>query len=160
MRQVQRLATLVGDLSEPLTQVLVQITGYKHVERLEVVIGRTALALELIVHLDNGITARPEQLFSEGVQDLIAILFFMEIAAAAADRGQARVLILDDVIQSVDSSIRVRLLEFIAESFDDWQAPDHLPRQVWREQVRSVLRRAGHQFVEADIRSWKLVVAL
>ncbi len=43
-------------------------------------------------------------------QDLVALLYFLAVLRAAGERGQARVLILDDVLQSVDAGIRVALM--------------------------------------------------
>lgn len=153
-RQVKRLAHIVGDLSEPMTRSVKTITGYHHFDRIEVQIGVPALGVTLKVTLGEGTTIAPEQLFSEGVQDLIAILFFLEIAHAAAERGQAKILILDDVIQSVDASIRVRLMEYVATRFSEWQLFITCHDKLWREQVRSVLRAANHPFGEVEIRRW------
>jgi hypothetical protein len=153
-RQVARLATIVGDLTEPMTQSVKSITGYQHFEQIEVQIGNPMLGVTMKVHLAGGATVAPERFFSEGVQDLIAILFFLGIAHAAAERGQAKVLILDDVIQSVDAVVRVRLMEYIAKTFPDWQLFITCHDKLWREQVRSVLRGAGHPFAEVEIRNW------
>jgi AAA domain len=152
--QVARLARIVGDLTEPMTRSVKSITGYQHFEQIEVQIGRPALGVTMRVHLADGVTVRPERFFSEGVQDLIAILFFLEIAHAAAERGQAKVLILDDAIQSVDAGVRVRLMEYIATRFRGWQLFITCHDKLWREQVRSVLRGAGHPFAEVEIRTW------
>lgn len=153
-RQVKRLAGIVGDLSGPMTDSVKTITGYGHFERIEVQIGAPVLGVTLRVHLADGTSIEPERLFSEGVQDLIAILFFLEIAHAAAERGQAKILILDDVIQSVDAGIRVRLMEYVATRFSKWQLFITCHDKLWREQVRTVLRAANHSFGEVEIRRW------
>lgn len=154
-KQIARLGRIVGDLSQPMTESVRSITGYSHFERLEVKIGQPVTGVTLRVRLRGGATVAPEQLFSEGVQDLIAILFFLEIAHAAAERGQAKILILDDIIQSVDAGIRVRLMEYIAQRFIDWQLFITCHDKLWREQLRSVLRGANHPFSEVELRGWE-----
>ncbi|MDC5698061.1 hypothetical protein OO014_12400 [Intrasporangium calvum] len=153
--RVRRFSEILGDLSVPLTDAVKSITGYAHLDRLSVDFGFNGpLSLELRVHLSSGTIVAPEGLFSEGVQDLIAILFFLEVARAASERGQARILILDDVIQSVDSTVRTRLLEHICDTFRDWQLIITCHDRLWREQVRTTFSRRGVTFVEAEVRSW------
>jgi hypothetical protein len=106
------------------------------------------------VSLPNGQEATPESIFSEGIQDLIAVLFFLEGAQAAALRGQARILILDDVMQSVDSTIRLSLLEYLVDRFGAWQLFMTVHDQLWREQIVTLLKRKNYQFVEREIRDW------
>jgi hypothetical protein len=54
-----------------------------------------------------------EHIFSEGYQDLLTMLFFLVTARVTAAHGRVQVLILDDVLQSVDAHIRVALMQFI-----------------------------------------------
>lgn len=153
--QVKRLGELLGDIDPPLTEALITVTGYSFIKRLEVTVGGAgALALQFRVHLHNGTTVTPEQIFSEGVQDLLAILFFLEVAKAAALRGQAKVLILDDVIQSVDATIRRRLLQHIASDLKNWQLIITCHDRLWRDHVQEALHKQGIQHCEVTIRSW------
>lgn len=64
---------------------------------------------------------RPEDVLSEANLDLLALLVFTSIAKAAAEQAQDRVLVLDDVVQSIDTTIRTRLLEYLASHLADWQ---------------------------------------
>ncbi len=153
--QVQRLGELLGDIDAPLTAAMVAVTRYEFVERLAVTVGGSvALGLRMIVHLKDGTTVAPEQIFSEGVQDLLAILFFIEVAKAAALRGQAKVLILDDVIQSVDATIRRRLLQHILADLKDWQLIITCHDRLWLGHVQEALRNANIQYCDVEIRSW------
>ena len=155
VKQVKRLGNILGDVDAPLTQALVTVTGYTFVDRVEVTIGRSgALSLDMKVHLRNGKSVAPEQLFSEGVQDLLAILFFIEVAKAAAIRGQARVLVLDDVIQSVDATVRRKLLNHIVTDLKNWQLIITCHDRLWRDHVREALHKAGMEHREIAIRSW------
>ena len=62
-----------------------------------------------IPRLKNNQTADPLGLFSEANLDLLAFLIFLAVAKEAAERGQARLLVLDDVLQSVDAVFRARV---------------------------------------------------
>jgi hypothetical protein len=153
--QVKRLGELLGDVNAPLTAALVAVTRYEFVERLAVTVGGSvALGLRMVVHLKDGTTVAPEQIFSEGAQDLLAILFFIEVAKAAAVRGQAKVLILDDVIQSVDATIRRRLLQHILTDLKDWQLIITCHDRLWLGHVQEALRNENIPYCDVEIRSW------
>jgi hypothetical protein len=92
--------------------------------------------------------------FSEANLDLLAILIFVAIAQQAAERGQARILVLDDVLQSFDGATRLRTAEFILATLCNWQFIFTLHDRLWAEQLRSILRRLNHQFTEREIRRW------
>ncbi|WP_461124900.1 AAA family ATPase [Saccharothrix stipae] len=155
VRQVKRLGELLGDVGASLTEALVMVTGYSFIESVNVKVGGAgALSLQMEVHLRNGVHATPEQIFSEGVQDLLAILFFLEVAKASAARGQAKVLVLDDVIQSVDATIRRRLLHHIVTDLKSWQLIITCHDRLWRDHVREALHKGGVQHREIVIRSW------
>lgn len=153
--RVRRLGVLLGDISNPITGAIHQIAGLEWVREISVTFGElSAMSIELTVTLQSGQAVSPESLFSEGVQDLVAVLFFLEIAQSAAARGQARILILDDVLQSVDSSIRVKLLEYILKRFASWQLFITVHDRLWREQLVNLMRRHNHHFVEREVRRW------
>jgi hypothetical protein len=153
--QVRRLGVLLGDIGEPLTRALKEIADINWIKDISVSFGElSAISIELKVSLPGDRFVTPESIFSEGVQDLIAVLFFLEITHAAADRGQARILILDDVMQSVDSTIRLRLLDYLLQRFDKWQLLITVHDRLWREQIVQLMRRRGHRFVEREIRRW------
>jgi recombinational DNA repair ATPase RecF len=153
--QVKRLSALLGDIGQPMTRALKDIAGIDWIKDLSVSFGQlSAISVELTISFTEGQSLTPESVFSEGIQDLIAVLFFLEIAHAAAARGQARILILDDVMQSVDSTIRVRLLDYLLERFGKWQFLITVHDRLWREQIVQIMRRRGHRFVEREIRRW------
>lgn len=131
------------------------ITKAQHVARIEVVFGRSGpVALDVVVELSGGRHCFPQQIFSEGYRDLLAALFFMAVAKRAAEFGQAKVLMLDDVFQSVDSTVRGTAVEFLIREFRDWQLIFTVHDRLWFEQLRSKLRGGSMPFVEHELRSW------
>lgn len=114
------------------------------------------VSLRLRVELVNGRIAKPEEVLSEANLDLLALLLFTSILGAAAEKGQARFLVLDDVIQSVDAAIRIRLLEYLLERFSDWQLVLTTHDRLWREYVVRLFAAAGKPLDVISIRRWSL----
>jgi hypothetical protein len=79
------------------------------------------ISIDIWMIMENGARRAPQRLFSEGYQDLIAPLYFLVVVRAAGQAAQARVLILDEVLQSVDSAVRLADMELVVEEFRDWQ---------------------------------------
>ncbi|MFB8040613.1 AAA family ATPase [Streptomyces hydrogenans] len=150
------MQSLLSGVGEWLTAAFLEVTGASHVRRVQPVFGRlSAISLDIRVALEGqGRTTSPQQVFSEGFQDLIALLYFLAVAKAAGEQGQAKVLILDDVFQSVDASIRVALMEMTVREFKDWQLIVTVHDRLWRNQLRDIFQRAGHPSVDVEIKKW------
>jgi hypothetical protein len=112
----------------------------------------TSLTIEL--ELSNGIRCTPHNLLSEANLDLIALLLFVAIAKEASRNGQEKVLILDDVLQSVDSTIRLQFALFLLEEFADWQVMFTVHDRLWFNQLRDLFRRSGMPVVERHLVGW------
>lgn len=154
----ERLAAmhaLLSGVGDWLTTAFLDVTGAPHVKRVEPEFGSlSAISLEICVTLEGQVSTTPQNVFSEGYQDLIALLYFLAVARAAGEQGQAKVLILDDVLQSVDASIRVALMELVVRDFKDWQLLITVHDRLWRSQLRDIFQRVGHSLVEVEIRQW------
>ena len=107
------------------------------------------------MHLANGHSALPQNVFSEANLDLLALLVFLAFAKESASKGQAKFLVLDDVLQSVDSSIRLLVAEYILHEFSDWQLVFTVHDRLWLEQLRELFRQSNHSFAECEIIRWK-----
>ncbi|MCZ4327503.1 hypothetical protein [Brachybacterium paraconglomeratum] len=83
--------------------------------------------------LSNGKTVDPTDILSEANLDLLALLIHIEMQIAASTRGQARVLILDDVFQSVDAPLRQRAMRVLIHELSDWQLVITLHDRLWME---------------------------
>ncbi len=130
-------------------------TGRAFVKHIELVYGKPSeVSLALNVYLNNGSVCSPQSIFSEANLDLLALLVFLSFALESAKRGQAKLLILDDVLQSVDASIRVLVTEYILEQFADWQLIFTVHDRLWLEQLRDLFRVKNHRFTEIEIARW------
>ena len=145
-------------IGESITASFLEMsTASAYVQGIEVHSGRiTPSSLEVVARLKNNQTADPVGLFSEANLDLLAFLIFLAVAKEAAERGQARLLVLDDVLQSVDAVFRARVSEYIVEEFHDWQLIFTVHDRLWREQLRDMLRRRGMSFVDREIIRWSV----
>ncbi|UUU44465.1 AAA family ATPase [Streptomyces sp. NBC_00162] len=155
VERVRAMHNLLGEVGGWLTKSFLSVTQATYVSRVQPVFGRiSAVSLEIEVKLSAGQTVAPQQIFSEGYQDLIALLYFLAVSRAAGEQGQAKVLILDDVLQSVDSSVRVAVMELIAREFKDWQLIITVHDRLWRTQVRDIFQRTGSPITEVEIKRW------
>ncbi|MFJ9961193.1 AAA family ATPase [Streptomyces avermitilis] len=156
--RVRTMHNLLGEVGDWLTEAFLSVTQASHVRRIQPTFGRiSSVSLELNVELSSGSVVTPQQVFSEGYQDLIALLYFLAVARAAGEQGQARVLILDDVLQSVDSSIRVAVMDLIVKDFKEWQLLITVHDRLWRTQVKDIFQRAGTPVGEVEIKRWTFV---
>ncbi|MGC4827231.1 AAA family ATPase [Micromonospora arida] len=153
--QAQQLRTILRGVGTELTKSFLAVTRARHVDRIEVQFGRSGpVSIDIVVAFTNGRFCYPKQVFSEGYCDLLALLFFLAVAKEAASRGQAKVLVLDDVLQSVDSGIRLGALGHLLQEFKDWQLVLTVHDRLWLEQLRVLLAQHGRPFIEHHIQSW------
>lgn len=153
--QLDRVRPLLNSISSHLTASFIDITGATHVTSVQVMAGRSGpLSLDMIVSFTNGRSAFPQQVFSEAYKDLLALLFFLAASEAAAEHGQAKVLILDDVLQSVDSTVRVAAMRYILTRFRGWQIIVAGHDRSWMEQLRRLFSDNGVPFVERIVMHW------
>jgi hypothetical protein len=132
-----------------------EISDASFIDAVELTAGEQGeISLKVRVHTSNGRVVAPEDVLSEANLDLLALLVFTSIAKAAAEQGQQRVLVLDDVVQSVDATIRTRLLEYLAAQFADWQLVITTHDRMWRELAFDTLERHGTAVIGLDITGW------
>jgi hypothetical protein len=149
------IAQALDGIGDHLTAAFRSITGARHIQRIDVVFGRSGpVALDVVVTLASGRRCFPQQVFSEAYQDLIAILFFLAIAKRAAEHGQAKVLILDDVFQSVDATIRTAAVNHLLDDFGAWQLIVTVHDRLWFEQLRTAFAAHQHPYVVRELRHW------
>lgn len=146
----------LAQVSEFVTQAFAALsTASSFVEGISLELGKlTTVSLSIEVRLRNGGRTSPIKVFSEANLDLLAVLIYVGVARQAAERGQARILVLDDVLQSVDGATRLRATEFILAALDGWQCVFTLHDRLWGEQLKGVLKRLNNEFVEREIRRW------
>ena len=142
-------------IGDEITDAFLAVTRAPYVEQIDVLFGQSGpVALDIVVRLKNGRTVYPQQLFSEGYRDLLALLFFVSVAKRASVEGQGKILVLDDVFQSVDSGIRSSVMEYLTDYLAGWQLIVTIHDRLWLEYMRDLFRRKGQIFSEVHIRQW------
>jgi hypothetical protein len=112
------LKEVLAKIGNHLTKAFLEISSNSFIKHIEVVCGDiTDVSLSLKLSLPNGKVCFPGQILSEANLDLLALLTFLSVAKESSDRGQAKIIILDDVLQSVDSTIRVSVTDYILSLF-------------------------------------------
>jgi len=154
-RQLSRTMPAFHGISEDVTASFLEITGADHVRAIRVMVGKSGpVSLDVVVDFTNGTHALPQQVFSEGYRDLIALLFFLAVTKKAGQLGQAKVLVLDDALQSVDSGVRLGVMDHILTTFSDWQLIITGHDRAWLGQVSALYRARGRTYQEQVIRRW------
>ena len=153
--QLERVVPILQTVTEDLTASFKRIARADHVRAIRVLVAKSGpVSLDVVVEFDNGTSALPQQAFSEGYKDLIALLFFLTVTKKAAEFGQAKVLVLDDALQSVDASIRLGVMDYLLDEFKDWQVIVTGHDRAWFAQLRGLFQRRGRSFVERNIIGW------
>ncbi len=153
--QLQRVGPALQSVGGELTASFTKITRARHVVALDVLVAKSGpVSLDVVVRFDNGTAALPQQAFSEGYKDLVALLFFLAVTKKAGELGQAKVLVLDDALQSVDASVRVGVMDYVLEHFSDWQLVITGHDRGWLAQLRGLFSRRGRSMVERRISRW------
>ena len=149
------LQSILSNAGERLTEGFKEISSGEFVERIFLVFNDVSnMSLRVVVRLKNGKQTSPQHIFSEANLDLLSFLLFTSVLQEAARHGQEKVLVMDDVFQSVDASIRVSVIDYIMREFSDWQLIFTLHDRLWKNQLREILRKNSHQFIERDILRW------
>lgn len=142
-------------VSEKLTTSFLQISPLPFLERIEINYDNSSvLALSLLLILKNKRRCNPNQLLSEANLDLLALLFFLSFIQESAERGQSKFIILDDVLQSVDATIRVSFVSYLLKNFPDWQYIITAHDRLWHRQLIELMNLNSHPFFNLTIVGW------
>lgn len=143
-------------ISEFFTISFNKIAQINHIEKIVLKAGEESeVSLNIEVVLKNGKIGNPNNVFSEAYLDLTALLLFLSFLKESSTLGQSKILILDDVLQSVDSTIRLSFVDFLLKEFKDWQILISAHDRLWMNQLRILFRQNNHQFVDKEIINWE-----
>ena len=141
--------SLKEDLSKCETFLLPafkSISRFKYISDIKLSISEFSItSLDIQITLDNGIVVKPHEIFSEANFDLLILILYMSMIKVASDKGQSNILILDDVLQSVDSSIREKFILYYLRSkeFKGWQFIITCHDKLWLRELEEIMQNAG-----------------
>ena len=150
------LRGVLADASTSVTEAFHAISTAEYVSSVKLSTGEASeLEVELTL-IDGKVRVDPVAVGSEANLDLLALLVFVSVLRVAATRGQAPVLVLDDVFQSVDSVFRDRTWQYLADALADWQLFVITHDRLWFAVIADVLRQRSHRFIAREIVGWSL----
>ncbi|MFZ7134708.1 MAG: AAA family ATPase [Eubacteriales bacterium] len=147
--------TFFEEVSKEVTRGFLKLTNLMFVNDIQMLIGDISdISITFKVKLSNNEITSPQRVFSEANQDLLALLIFLELNYYSTIKGQEKVLVLDDVLQSVDSEIRTKTIDYILHRFKGWQIIISTHDRLWKEQVEYLKRLHNIQYNCFEILRW------
>jgi energy-coupling factor transporter ATP-binding protein EcfA2 len=96
-----------------------------------------SLDIRLVLKDEARTRVDPYLLLSEANIDLLALLFYLALIRESAKRGQEKIICLDDIFQSVDKVIRLRVLDLVASEFGGWEVIITTHDRSWAEAIKA-----------------------
>lgn len=124
------------------------------IDAVELITEADSNSLSVALRLKNGQRVDPEDILSEANLDLLALLLYVAIVEASAAYGQFKLLVLDDVFQSVDTVVRHRATQYLIGRLKDWQLVITTHDRLWFTLLGETLRQANVPFVPREIVRW------
>ena len=150
-----RIESILHKSSNYLSSSFKELSNADYVKDIRLSVGnKTQVSFNIDVELSNGKIVSPTDVFSEANYDLMILLLYLSIIRVGVDLGQSPVLILDDVLQSVDSTIRTNFIDYILKNLSTWQLIVTCHDRLWLEQLRYMFNLRGHAFKEYHIYNW------
>lgn len=154
-KRLKQNMEFLTEASSYLTEAFKSTSSVDYIDFIQLSFGKkTDTSLEILIKLKNGLTVTPSSIFSEANYDLLILLLYVSIIRVGANRGQAKVFILDDVLQSVDTQIRAKFVNYILSELKDWQIFITAHDRLWLNQLRYLFTNNNHEFKEFQIASW------
>lgn len=148
-------AQFISEASRYLSESFKEIAQLDFVSDISLELGNTTSAsMEIFVTLTNGQKVPPINIFSEANFDLLILLLYVSLVRACANKGQAKILILDDALQSVDSTIRSRFVNYIVRQCKDWQLIITCHDELWLNQLSYIFQNNGMPFKKLHLVNW------
>lgn len=126
------------DASRWITDAFLSNSTIEIVDSVEIELAdMKTLDIRLVLKDEAKTRVDPYLLLSEANIDLLALLFYLALIRESAKRGQEKVICLDDIFQSVDKVIRLRVLGLIASEFGGWEIIITTHDRSWAEAIRA-----------------------
>ena len=120
-----------------LTSAFKEISNVNYIDDIELSVAHVSqTSLSIRIKLINGRNVTPNQIFSEANYDLMVLLLYLSLIRVGVDRGQEKVLVLDDVLQSVDANIRANFIVYVLKELKDWQLFITCHDRLWLNQLK------------------------
>lgn len=103
----------------------------------------------------HGIEAPPALYYSESHLDTLGLCYFLALRRREADKNpEFKLLVLDDVIHSVDAEHRVRVVDLLKAKFADHQIVITTHDDIFYARLRQAFGNARHVYVALN--TWRI----
>jgi recombinational DNA repair ATPase RecF len=149
---------ILGELYDGIRNRFVELYRELHEEdegEFEATLQLSDASLDFEVDFYGRGSHPPHALHSEGHQDSMGVCLFLALSEKLT-HGEIALIILDDVVMSVDKSHRRNLCEVLADNFPDNQFLITTHDQTWAMQLKSnavVKSKNTYQFFDWDLDS-------
>lgn len=133
-RDTRHLRALLATIGPRVTSDFFGMYGQDWISDIKFTVDSDG-SLNVALISESGSSVRPEDVLSEAGLDVLSLIIAVELHVAAATLGQTRVLIFDDVFQSVDSVLRKRIVDHLAKVLRGWQLVFSLHDRLWLEVI-------------------------
>jgi hypothetical protein len=116
----------------------------------------TEMSFDVRIKISNGKTVDPKEILSEANLDLLGFLIYMRFISESIKAGQPPIFLLDDVLQSIDSTMRVDAFEWLISEHKDWQLIIATHEKLWADQITDIFRRNGAQSKTIHLKNWTI----
>lgn len=141
--------------SDFLNDSFIKISGVDYVKRVLFVSDTlNPYSVHLMLELKNGEYTECHHILSEANYDLLILLLYLSLIRTGVEKGQSKVLVLDDVLQSVDSKLRANFISYILKELKDWQIIITCHDRLWLSQLKYLFHLENHQFAKFSISNW------
>ena len=137
-----QLPQMLQTITTRVTAAFITVSQLSWIREVSINVGSSS-ELSITLVLTNDRKVEPSQILSEASLDLLALLILVEVHIECAELGQSRVIILNDVFQSVDSVNRIRALGHILARLSSWQVIITLHDRLWLELATRAMHRAN-----------------
>ncbi len=150
-----RIKKVLEESSKYLTPSFKELSNVDYIKDIRLSVGsKTQVSFNIEVVLNNDKVVSPTDVFSEANYDLMILLLYLSIIRVGVDMGQSPVLVLEDVLQSVDATIRTRFIDYVLRELANWQLIITCHDRLWLEQLKYMFYLRRHRFKEFQIHSW------
>lgn len=127
-----RLHRVVADSQQHLGELFRSVADIPWLDRVELEpFGQAGLRIRLV--LEGGEKVQPADILSEAYLDLLALIVLVEVQKASVAEGQSKVMILDDVFQSVDAPLRQSAMRALVCDLAGWQLIVTMHDRMWSD---------------------------
>lgn len=151
-RNTDRLSRLLAGVGNEVAGAFYGIYEQEWIDDIDILIGSED-SIDVLLKRKRGKPLRPEDVLSEAGLDVLSLLINVELHIASSVDSSSKVIVFDDVFQSVDSVLRLKIIEHLARRLDGWQVIFTVHDRMWLDVLRREFNAAKYRIDTKELRS-------